>query len=199
MCFFACVMSLTLLLFPPAPQSPGTFPIPPDMHETWPGAKLTDADKQLLQKAVGPELRDEDEDSRSGKKYSFDSLDTADIALGTLGKGVMVLMSGSSLCGTGGCPIYVYVSEKRGYRKVLGDKTRGPGGWAFAVVRSKTTIPDLVIAANLGGGLMELGLFRYSGDAFSRQACEILTAKNPNTTLSSWWDPLAVSISPCGT
>jgi hypothetical protein len=169
------------------------------MHETWPGAKLTDADKQLLEKAVGPELRDEDEDSRSGEKYSFDSLDTTDIALGTLGKGVMVLMSGSSLCGTGGCPIYVYVSEKRGYRRVLGNKTRGPGGWAFAVVKSKTTIPDLVIAGNLGGGLMELALYRYSGDAFSKQACEILSAKNPNTPLSSWWDPSAVAVSPCGT
>ncbi len=191
-------MLLPLLLFPPAPQSSATFPVPADMHETWPGAKLTGADKQLLQKAVAPELLDEDEDSRSGKKYSFDSLDTADIALGTLGKGVIVLMSGSSLCGTGGCPIYVYVIEKPGYRKVLGDKRTGPGGWAFAVVNSKTTIPDLVIAASLGGGLMELGLFRYSGDAFSRQACEILTAKNPASTLSSWWDPSQVVIEPCG-
>ena len=191
-------MLLPLLFFPQDPHSPVTFPIPADMRETWPGAKLSDAEKQLLQRAVAPELYDEDEDSRSGKKYSFDSLDTADIALGSLGKGVIVLMSGSSLCGNGGCPIYVYVSEKRGYRKILGDKEMGPGGWAFAVVNSKTAIPDLVIAASLGGGLTELALFRYSRDAFSKQACEILTAKNPTSTLSSWWDPSQVFIEPCG-
>jgi hypothetical protein len=197
--FFACALLLLLLPFASAPQSPATFPIPADMHEIWPGAKLTDADKQLLQKAAAPELHDENEDSRSGKKYSFESLDTADIALGTLGKGVIVLMSGSALCGTGGCPIYAYVHEKGEYKKVLGGEKKGAGpiGWAFTVVNSKTTIPDLVIARSNGGGQVALTLFRYSGDAFVPQACEILSAKNPTST-SSWWDPSQVSIEPCG-
>jgi hypothetical protein len=59
------------------------------MHETWPGAKLNDADKQLLQKVVNADLRDLDEESQSGTKSAFSTVDTADTALGTLGKGVI--------------------------------------------------------------------------------------------------------------
>jgi hypothetical protein len=76
-----------------------TFPIPADMHETWSGAKLSEAGKQLLQKAVNADLRDLQEESES-------TVDTAEIALGPLGKGVIVRLSRSVFCGTGGCPIY---------------------------------------------------------------------------------------------
>jgi len=196
---FACATSLSLLLFTPVPQSPAAFPIPEDMHETWLGAKLNDVDKRLLQKAVNADLRDLDEESQSGTKSAFNTVNMADIALGTLGNGVIVLMSGSFFCGTGGCPIYAYVREKDGYRKILGDKRIGPGGWAFAVVNSKTRIPDLVIASNGGGGQMGLGLYRYVGDRFVLQACETLTRKAPESD-AGWWEPSAVVVEPrsCG-
>jgi hypothetical protein len=53
------------------------------MHETWPGAKLSEADKRLLQRAVNPDLRDLQEKSQS-------TVDTAQIAFGPLGKGVII-------------------------------------------------------------------------------------------------------------
>jgi hypothetical protein len=178
---------------PIAPQPPPAFPIPADMREEWPGANLNEAEKGLLQRAMAADLRNQgDEDPDSGKKYSFSSIDTAEVALGKLGKGVIVKMSGSFLCGTGGCPIYVYVRERGGYRKVL-----RTFGWAFAVVGFKTaTAPSLVIASNQGGGQMILTLYRYAGDAFTDQACDVLTWKDVNAT-NSWWDTSQVDVQSC--
>jgi hypothetical protein len=155
------------------------------MHETWSGAKLSEADKQLLQKAVNADLRALPEESQS-------TVDTAEIALGPLGKGVIVLLSRSSLCGTGGCPIYAYVREKTGYRKILSSF-----GWAFAVVDSHGAVPDLVLAGNAGGARITLHLFHYDGNTFSTRACEMLTSKTGDTP-SSWWDRFQVNIEPCG-
>ena len=155
------------------------------MHETWSGAKLSEADKQLLQKAVNADLRDLQEQSQS-------AVDTAEIALGTLGKGVIVQLSHSSFCGTGGCPIYAYVREKTGYRKVLSSF-----GWAFAVVDSHGAVPDLVLPGNAGGARITLHLFHYDRKAFSTRDCEMLSSKTGDTP-SSWWDSSQVNIEPCG-
>jgi hypothetical protein len=181
---FAGAILLPLLLFPP--QTVATFPIPTDMRETWPGAKLGEADKPLLQKAVNAGLGDLHEKSQSPVDF-----DSAEIALGPLGKGVIVLLSSRLYCGTGGCPIFAYVREKTGYRKVLSSF-----GWAFAVVDSRDATPDLVIARNAGGGLMTLLLFHYSGKTFNMRTCEILTSKTGEFP-SSWWDPSLVNIEPC--
>lgn len=192
------IVSLSLLLSRFPTQS-STFPIPADMHETWPGAKLTGAEKLLLQKAVDADLRKLRGETQSVEKSMSEKFDSADVALGTLGNGVIVSISDPVLCGTGGCLIYAYLREKGGFRNILaGDHGMGSLGWAFAVVKSKTGIPDLVIASNAGGGLITLTLYRYSGSAFSTHTCEFLSAKNPNSTLSSWWDPSQVFIEPCG-
>jgi len=182
---FACAILLPLLLFALAPESAATFPIPADMHDTWSGAKLSEAGKQLLQKAVNADLPDLQEESES-------TVDTAEIALGPLGKGVIVRLSRSVFCGTGGCPIYAYVREKTGYRKVLSSF-----GWAFAVVGSHGAAPDLVLAGNAGGARITLHLFHYDGKTFSKRACEMLASKTGDTP-SSWWDPSQVDIEPCG-
>jgi hypothetical protein len=181
---FACAILLPVLLLAPAARSAATFAIPADMHETWSGAKLGEAEKQLLQKAVNADLRDLQQESQS-------TVDTAEIALGPLGKGVIVLLSRSIFCGTGGCPIYAYVREKTGYRKVLSSF-----GWAFAVVDSHGAVPDLVLAGNAGGARITLHLFHYDGKTFSTGACEMLTSKTGDTP-SSWWDPSQVNIEPC--
>lgn len=162
---FAGAILLPPLLLPS--QSVATFPIPADMRETWPGAKLSEADKQLLQKAVNAGVHDLHEESESPVDF-----DSAEIALGPLGKGVIVLLSSRLYCGTGGCPHFDYVREKTGYRKVLSSF-----GWAFAVVDSRDATPDLIIARNAGGGLMTLLLFQYSGKTFNIRTCEILTSK----------------------
>jgi hypothetical protein len=182
---FACAILLPLFPLALAPQSAATFPIPADMHETWSGAKLSETDKQLLQRAVNADLRDLQEESQS-------SFHTAEIGLGPLGKGVIVQLSRSFFCGTGGCPIYTYVREKTGYRKVLSSF-----GWAFAVVDSHGAVPDLVLAGNAGGARISLHLFHYDGKTFSTRACEMLTSKTGDTP-SNWWDPSQVNIEPCG-
>jgi hypothetical protein len=102
------------------------------------------------------------------------------------------LLSSKLYCGTGGCPIFAYVREKTGYRKVLSSF-----GWAFAVVDSLDATPDLVIARNAGGGRMMLLLFHYSGKNFNMRTCEILTSKTGDEFPSSWWDLSLVNIEPC--
>lgn len=87
----AAAVFLALSTFTIAQQpTPPTFPIPTDMHESWPGAKLDYADKHLLRKTVNADLRDLDEESQSGEKAAFSSVDTENIALGTLGRDLFV-------------------------------------------------------------------------------------------------------------
>ena len=193
--FCAYTVLLLSCLFAEGPQSTTTFPIPADMHETWPGAKLNDAENQLLKKAVESDLRVMEKDC--DQKTPFESVNSADLNLGKLGHGILVLMTGSCVCGvTGGCPIYSYVRETGGYRKVLGGRRRDPFGWAFAVVSSNTETPDLVIAGNAGGGHIVLSLYRYDGNAFAPQACEVLTKKDPDSA-ASWWDSSQIVVESC--
>lgn len=87
---------------------------PRDIEETWPGAKLNDAENQLLARAVQSDLRDLERD-RSQKTGSA-SVDSADLNLGKLGQGVLVRMSGSCADGvTGNCPLYAYFRETGGF------------------------------------------------------------------------------------
>ena len=141
---------------------------------------------------MAADVGDQGDDPQSGKKYSFSQVDSAEISLGTLGNGVIVIMSGSAFCGTGGCPIYVYVREKARYRKVLNDSL----GWAFAVVDSRTAVPNLAIASNAGGGQIVLMVYGYAEKSFQRESCETLTSKDGRTP-DSWWDAEQVNIQPC--
>lgn len=195
-----CAFLLPLLLFAQTRQPPATFPIPKDMQEIWPGPKLTDADKLLLRKAVETDMREFDRVLQEDQRPKFESVDTAGLDLGSLGNGVLVTWSESILCGTGGCPIYAYVHEGNSYRKVLGGSRRMVvSGWAFAVAKSETTIPDLVIASNLNGGTIVLMLYRYSGKTFASESCETLTAKEGAPSGLGRFDPAGVVVSPCGT
>lgn len=173
-------------------QAAKVFPIPA-MQEVWPGAKLNETNRRLLWRAINADLRELEKISSSGKKSSLDDVDTADISLGNLGQGVIVEISHSELCGTGGCPIYAYVREKAGYKRVLRSF-----GWAFGVIKSDTAVPDLVVASNGGGGQVGLALYRYNGEMFARAACETLKAKWPGSAAFSWWDAASVDVEPCG-
>jgi len=160
------------------------------MHEIWPGADLTGPEPDLLKKAIEPDLRSLENDCE--KRSTFADLAMASISLGSLGKGIIVLMSGSCVCGvTGNCPIYLYVRAKGSYANVLGG-----AGWAFGLIDSKNRVPDLVLASNAGGGHVLLRLYRYSDGKFAHQNCEMLTAKNGEFAPKNWWDPSEVSVQP---
>jgi hypothetical protein len=175
---------LQLLLLAQLSQPPRTFPIPANMRETWPGAKLSEADNQALQNVVRAEPF-----VRETKQQSEFTLNTADIALGTLGNAVIATPTSPILCGTGGCPIYIYVRERSRFRKVL-----EYFGWAYGVVDSDGKVPDVVIAANVGGGQVSLRLFRYDGNIFRSRACDMLTSHS-DVTPGSWWK--VSTVTPC--
>src|SRR5713101_3711118 len=113
----ACVLLTPLCLIAQDPQSPKSFPIPEDMQEDWPGAGLDEVETKLLQKAVQADLLEVEADCET--KLSLDRIEMAGVSLGKLGKGVVVRMSGSCVCGaTGNCPIHAYARKKAGYRLV---------------------------------------------------------------------------------
>ena len=191
---FLCI---SLCVFAQSPEASKLFPIPTRMDETWPDAALSASEKNLLRKAVEPDLSDLERYCE--EKSTFGSLHKTNIALGTLGTGVIVSTYGSCMCGaTGNCAIYLYTREKDRYREVLRNGKRIAYGFAFATVASKADIPDLVLAANGGGSEVSLTEYRYVGDKFVPQACETLTA-DIGSGPKSWWDPNEVTVQPCET
>lgn len=194
---FVCAFLLPMLLFDRTPQSPATFPIPKDMQEIWPGASLADADKLLLREAVESDLRRLNRDLLDDQRLKFESIDSADVDLGSLGKGVLITLSESVLWHGRLSHLRLHPWKKCLPQSSWPRKRMGPR-WAFAVVKSKDTIPDLVIASNLSGGVIVLTLYRYSGKTFTSEGCETLTAKEGAPSGRSRFNPAAVVISPCG-
>ena len=88
----ACSLLLSICLFAQSQEAPRLFPIP-KMDKVWPDAVLSDSEKNLLKEAVEPDLRDLEKYCE--QKSTFESLDKTSIALGTLGKGVLVSTRGS--------------------------------------------------------------------------------------------------------
>jgi hypothetical protein len=123
----ACLILIPLCLMAQSSRSPRSFPIPEDMQEDWPGVGLNEAETKLLQKAVQADLLKVEADCET--KLSLDRIEMAGVSLGKLGKGVVVRMSGSCVCGaTGNCPMHAYARKKAGYRLVAD----GGMGWALA-------------------------------------------------------------------
>lgn len=178
------------LVFVQGPRAPKLFPIPTTMQKMFPGADLNDADTKLLRKSLEADLGSLDQEC--GDESLSDSLALAGVDLGKLGKGVIVAVHGSCMCGaTGDCPMFVYAREKDRFRQVASS-----GGWAYGVVKTEAAIPDLVFASKGGGMHIYLNLYRYSGDKFVERGCELLTPKGDNGP-TSWWDPSQVVVRPC--
>jgi len=191
-----CSLLLSIGLFAQKREASRLFPIPKGLDKSWPNAVLSDNEKKLLKEAVEPDLRDLD----CAEKPTFDSLEKTSIALGRLGKGVMVATNSQCTCGgPGNCPTYLYVREKNRYRGVLRNGKWIPYSWAFDVVDSKTGIPDIVLATNSSDRQIYLTKYRYVGDKFISQACETITAKSTVSGPKSWWDLNEVRVQPCET
>ena len=191
------LLSIAACVCAQGPSKSGCFPIPSNMQEYWRGADLSEADQTLVSNAIEADLMDLEKDCEDKYKSKADSVDLAGASLGKLGKGVFVRMSGSCMCGaTGNCPIYVYVREKDLFRHVLADDDQRPMGWTFAVVNSKTAIPDIVLASNGGGGTANLSLFRYVGSKYVLRAFETLEEKGGGASGGSF-DPAAVVVKSC--
>ncbi len=194
----ACSFLISFWLCAQNREASKLLPIPGGMEKTWPAAVLSLREKKLLQEAVEPDLRDLQK--HCGEKSKFDNLAKTNITLGTLGKGVIVSTHGSCACGAAGnCAIYLYVRENERYREVLRDGKRVPYSWAFAMVDSKSGVPDLVLASNERAFQVTLTKYTYLGHKFVPMACETLTAKNSDSGPANWWNPSEVVVKPCET
>jgi hypothetical protein len=184
-----CSLLIIIFLFTQHAAAPKLFPIPENMRYEFRGARLADMDAKLLKRSFMADLEDDCEDEKPWP----DLVAMADISLGKLGRGVVLKVNSLCLCGTGGCPIYVYVREKDGYRTVAKSF-----GWAFGVVPSNSEVPDLAFASSVGSGQMSLILLGYNGRVYTKKACETLVAKEgfPRTS-EDWFNPATVQVRPC--
>lgn len=184
------LLSSICLLFQSNPRAE-LFPVPQDMKFTFPGVNLSPSEAKLLEKAVSGDLAKQDACDK--KRPSFAQHATAKLSLGKLGNGIIVKAEDTCLCGTGGCPIFVYVREEDRYRTVAESF-----GWAFGVVATKSDIPDLAFASNEGGGRLSLILQRYEGRKFVDHACETLISKKDfPPTPEDWFNPVFVEVHLC--
>jgi hypothetical protein len=197
------LLSSICLLFQ---SNPGAelFLIPQNMKFTFPGVNLSPSEAKLLEKAVSADLAGQDACDK--KKLSFAQLATAKLSLGKLGDGIIVKADDTCLCGTGGCPIFVYIREEDRYRTVAESF-----GWAFGAVTTKSEVPDLAFASNEGGGRLSLILQRYEGGGrlslilqryegrkFVDHACETLISKKDfPPTPEDWFNPAFVEVRAC--
>ena len=186
---FCALLIPACLLFqdPPATK---LFPIPENMQYEFPGVKLTPREAKLLEKAFSSDLAKLEP---CDKKPLSEQFATAEVSLEKLGRGIVVKLNDSCLCGTGGCPINVYIREKDLYRTI--DESFG---WAFGVVESGSDVPDLAFASSGGGGRMTLLLQRYDGRHFVDKACEMLVSEGGfPPTPEDWFNPKLVKVRPC--
>jgi len=123
---------------------------------------LTAEELKLLETAAAPDLR-AIQDQCGGASLNFADLGIVGVGLGSAGRGAILRLHGSCMCGgTGNCPLLVYRREKDAFRKVLDDLQ----GWAFAVVKQGPAVPDLVFVSNRGGSSCELTRYRYKHTRF---------------------------------
>ena len=195
---FAFSLLFSVSLFAQNSTSSDFFPIPKGLDKVWPNAVLSDKEESLLRKAVEPDLRAlERENDCTQETSTFDSVDKTRLPLGKLGNGIFVATNSSCVCAKAGCPVYLYLPEKYRYRGVLSGDGEVAVGWAFALVDSRSGIPDLVLASNPGHGVVVLTKYRYLGGKFVSHACEKLVAKNWPDSPNSWWIASEVNIQPC--
>jgi hypothetical protein len=98
--------------------------------------------KEMAKPSVSAELE------RGSGLGEVSQIAVARVPLGTLGDGMMVDFRGShGGCGTGGCPMWLFVRGPPGYRGVIKD-----GGWGFALLPTDGPVPDIAFDWQMGAG-----------------------------------------------
>lgn len=88
------------------------------------------------------------------------------VDLGALGEALAVAFRGSPNCGaTGNCPIWVFERGRGGrMRRII-----EAGGWGFATLPSKGSVPQIAFYWNLAADWDDVTVFRYVRGGFVRQ------------------------------
>lgn len=103
------------------------------------------------------------------------------VDLGALGEAFAVVFRGSPECGaaTGNCPIWVFEPGRDGcMRRII-----AAGGWGFATLPAKGSVPQIAFYWKFGGGADDVSLFRYAGGRFIEQPAARCTYDEDITVL----------------
>lgn len=83
------------------------------------------------------------------------------VPLGSLGPGIMVNFLHSPSCGTGGCPMWLFLHGPHGYRNVI-----KAAGWGFSLVASGGSVPDISFYWQMGASETDVGQYHYAHGKF---------------------------------
>lgn len=87
----------------------------------------------------------------------------ARVPLGSLGDGMMVNFRHSPSCGTGGCPMWLFLRDPQGYRNAI-----RTGGWGFSLVPSgqSSSVPDIAFYWQMGAGETDVAQYHFDRGKF---------------------------------
>jgi hypothetical protein len=84
------------------------------------------------------------------------------VPLGPMGEGMMVDFRHSPSCGTGGCPMWLFLRDPQGYRNVIKN-----GGWGFALLPSGGPVPDIAFYWQMGAGETDVTQYHFAQGKFA--------------------------------
>ncbi len=115
------------------------------------------------------------------------------LALGSLGRSTILVQSNTAqdhtICGaTGNCPIsVVYRWHGRSHQQYL------TYGWAYTVVRSTSSVPNIIIMANMSASSEQVTRFNFSKGRYVETGCDFVELRDDAN--SDILDPKSVNIS----
>ena len=162
--FCICLISLPLLILPSSLASDGAkssaFPLPERIAPLFEAVTpreyadvVTAIENELRKPAVSAELE------QGAGLGPLNNIQVTRVRLGSL-EAEVVEFSHSGGCGNGGCPMWLFLRDPRGYRSAIRS-----GGWAFSTVSSGGPVPDVVFFGQSGAGETDVSQFHYvNGD-----------------------------------
>ena len=144
---------------PTKPASLPTFPLPPE-------SEWLERGDPGVQNGLSPVLK-----TAIQKEFQCTQCETVgakQVDLGHLGPAAIAFIYDDNNCGpTGNCDFYLFYKAETGIRSIQIDN-----GWTYAIVKSKTDVPDLVFMANTSRSSGWVQRYSFVHGAFVLSGCD---------------------------
>ena len=156
------LLAVTLQLYGQMPAKnagPPTFPLPAE-------SEWLERGDPGVQNGLSPVLK-----TAIQKEFQCTQCETVgakQVDLGHLGPAAIAFIYDDNNCGpTGNCDFYLFYKAETGIRSIQIDN-----GWTYAIVKSKTDVPDLVFMANTSRSSVWVKIYSFVHGAFVLSGCD---------------------------
>lgn len=113
----------------------------------------------IKQEIAKPAVREElDKGAGLG---TFDWISVSQVALGSLGEGLVVNFGHSPSCGNGGCPMWLLLRHSSRYTVAIRS-----GGWGYSLLHSAGSVPDIVFYWHMSAAETDVARYHYAKGRF---------------------------------